>query len=417
MADAAAETNEPPESSKGTGPPESSKGSVPHWRRVLCGVLVVLGCVLAPLSIHSVWIHNTLLNTDQYVSTVGPLAQNPEVQDALATRITNTLVSSSKVETRIKNALPPKVSSIVAPVVASGLGTVVHAAALRIVQSPKFEQLWKGLNRRIHTRVVDVLRGQGKFVNGNGQVAVNIQPVIDEVNSALNKVGISGLSNAASQSSHEVVLFSSNTLKQAQGGVRLLDDLAIALPIITVLLFAGAILVSANRRRTVLRSALGLAFVMLLFLVIWNALRTPYQHALPATVNRDAAGAVYDQLISFLLLALRTVLAFALVVALGAWLAGPSRLAIRIRTGTRSLISRSPGQSAISTKTAGFVDRQRTPLRVLVVGVGLVLLVLLNHPGPIAVLVIAIVVLVLLGVIELLGRGAPASADSVSAPR
>ena len=73
MADTEAET---------TGPPESSKGSVPRWRRILCGVLVVLGCVLAPLSIHSVWIYNTLLNTDQYVATVGPLAKNPEVQDA-----------------------------------------------------------------------------------------------------------------------------------------------------------------------------------------------------------------------------------------------------------------------------------------------------------------------------------------------
>ena len=127
------------------------------------------------------------------------------------------------------------------------------------MQSPKFEQLWKTLNERVHTRLVDLLRGQGKHVNNNGQIVLNIQPVIVKVNAAATKFGISGLSKAASQNSHDIVLLSLSTLKQAQSAVRVLDDLAIALPIITVLLFAGAILASGNRRRTVLRSALGVA--------------------------------------------------------------------------------------------------------------------------------------------------------------
>jgi len=96
-------------------PSETAKGTVPRWRRVLCAVLVVLGCVFVPLSIHAVWIHNTLLNTDQYVSTVGPLAGNADVQNALAARISNTVVNSSDVEARIKGALPPKVASLVTP--------------------------------------------------------------------------------------------------------------------------------------------------------------------------------------------------------------------------------------------------------------------------------------------------------------
>ncbi len=160
-----------------------------------------------------------------------------------------------------------------------------------------------------------------------------------------------------------------------------------------------------------LRSALGVAFATLLFLFIWNFVRSPYEHALPASVNRAAAGAVYDQLLSFLLVALRTVFAFAVIVALGAWLAGPGRLATRIRTGTRSLFSRAPGQTAISPRVAGFVEHYRTPLRVLVVGVGLLILVVINHPGVTDVVVVAILVLLFLGVIELLGRNAPAPAE------
>ena len=404
MADAATDTDKPVDPNK----------TVPRWRRILCAVLVVFGCVLAPLSVHAVWIHNTLLNTDQYVSTVGPLAGNTAVQNALANRVTETVVNGSQVESKVKDALPPK-ASFIAPFVAKGLGSFVHAVALQIVQSPKFEALWKNLNRRIHTRLVDVLRGQGKFVNNQGQVAVNIEPVIQKVNAQLQNIGVSGLSKAASQNNHQVVLFSSSTLHQVQGGVRGLDDLAIALPILSVLLFAGAILASGDRRRTIVRAALGLALATLVFLMIWNVARTPYLNALPASVSPAATGAIYDQLLSFLLTALRTLFVFAVIVALGAWLAGPGRLATRIRTGVRGLVSRTPGQGAVSPKVSGFVGAHRTSLRLVVVGLGLVVLVLLSHPGPWAVVVIAIIVLLLLGVVELLGRAAVPSGDQAGA--
>ena len=345
------------------------------------------------------------------MATVGPLASNAHVQDALADRITTTLVNAAGLETRLKDALPLSASFIV-PFVANGIRGYVHTAALQVLQSSTFHQLWKSLNRQVHTRLVDVLRGQGRFVNNMGQVVLDIQPVITEVNGVLTKVGITGLSKAAGPDSHQIVLFRSSALAQAQSAVRLLDDVALVLPILTVLAFAGAVLASGDRRRTTVRGAVGLAFVMLLFLVIWNALRSPYQDALPASVNRLAAGAVYDQLLSFLLLALRTVLALALVVALGAWLAGPGRLATRVRTGTRNLVFRAPGQGAISPRVARLVGSDRRVLRFGVIGLGLLVLVVLNHPGPGAVVVIAILVLVLLAVIELLaraGQGDPTS--------
>jgi hypothetical protein len=393
-------------SGAGEARPDSGR-RVPRWRRILSATLLVLGSILTPITIHTVWIHHTLLDTDQYVATVGPLASNPDVQNALANRITNTLYSKSGIDTRLKDALPPR-ASFAAPVIANALKSFVHNLSLRVVQSSKFEQLWKGLNRRVHTRLVDLLRGQGKFVNAKGQVAIDIQPIINKANAALQKVGVTGLSKAAGQSSHEIVLVESKTLKNAQTTVRVSDDIVWVLPILTVLAFAGAIAASANRRRTLLRGGVSVAVIMLFFLVLWNFVRTPYQHALPATVNRPAAGAVYDQLISFLLLELRTIFALAVVVALGAWLVGPGPLATRIRTRARSLVSRAPSTSAIAPSVLNFVGRHRNPLRVAVIGLGLVVLVLINHPGAIGVLVIAIVVLVLLGVIEWLGRGVPA---------
>ncbi len=386
-----------------TSPPQRS---FPRWRRILVAFLVVVGCVLAPISVMGVWISNTLLNTNQYVATIGPLAGNAAVQDAIATRVTNSLVTGSNLDVKIKDALPPK-AGFVAPFVAKGIGSFVHDVTLKIVQSPKFEQLWKTLNQRAHARLVEALKGQGKHIKNDGKVVVDLGPVIDKANAALQKQGIDVLSSTA-KGNNQITLITSSTLKSAQAGVRALDTLRVVLPILTVLFFAAAIALSPNRRRTILRGALGVGLAMVLLLTVFNLARSAYLNALPASVSQSAAAAVYDQLLSFLRLALRTIFAFAVVVALGAWLAGPGRFATRIRTGARNLISRTPGQSAISPRVAGFVDHYRTPLRVVVVAVALLILVLLNHPGPVAVLVLAIVVLVLIGVIEVLRRGAPA---------
>ncbi|HEY6318755.1 MAG TPA: hypothetical protein VI462_12825, partial [Acidimicrobiia bacterium] len=291
-------------------------------------------------------------------------------------------------------------------IIASNLHSFVYSAALKVVQSPKFAQLWENLNRRVHTRVVALLRGQGRFVNNKGQVTIDISGIVDKVNGALQKVGVNGLSTAGHN--ENIVLFSSSTLSSAQSAVRVLDDLAIALPILTALIFAGAIVASTNRRRTILRGAIALAFVMLAFWVIWNALRNPYSGALPPSVNRPAANAVYDQLISFLVLALKTVFALAVVVALAAWLSGPGRVGTRVRTTVRNLVAKTPGQSAVRPEVAQFARRYRNPLRLAAVGVGLVILVALNYPSPLSVLVIALVVLLLIGAVEVLARAGEA---------
>ena len=86
---------------------------MPRWRRVLVALLVVLGCVLAPLSVLSVWMKSTVLDTNAYVSTVAPLAQNSDVQNAIATLASRTpswsttrawTPSSSKSFTRLPKA-------------------------------------------------------------------------------------------------------------------------------------------------------------------------------------------------------------------------------------------------------------------------------------------------------------------------
>lgn len=379
----------------------------PRWRRIVATALIVVGCVLAPVSVLAVWVHNTLLDTDQYVDTVGPLVDKPAVQDALANRITNAVISGADLEDRIADTLPERAQAA-APFIAQGARGVVNDVADRVVSSDQFATLWENVNRRAHTQVVALLEGKGtkRVSTESGKVVLQLGPVLDRVRRELDDRGITFFDDARKgRVPSSIVLIDSDGLKKAQNGVELLDKLAVALPIATVLLLAGGILLARDRRRALLRSALGVALAMALVLTIFNLARTLYLDALPSTVNRAAAADVYDQVLSFLRNALRTVFVLGLVVALAAWLTGPARAARRLREGVGDAVRKPAVPEAISPVSA-FVRSHRVGLRIAVVSVGLLLLVALTNPGPVAVLVIALLVLIGLLLVEYLGRGA-----------
>ena len=391
---------------KTTGTNEPTTDTVSRWRRITCAVLIVLVCILAPLSILAVWTHNTLLNTDQYVETVGPLAEDPDIQQAIADRIALELTTRVDVAKEVRDALPPK-AAFVAPFVAQGFDQFIQAAALRVLESDQFRTLWEGANRRAHGRVVAVLTGNegGRVTTKNGEVTVQLGPVVEKVQGALSKVGVDIFSSSGGKAPKEFVLFKSEELAKIQGAVDLLDSVALWLPILMLVMLITAIAISPNRRRTVLRTAIGIAIGMALLLVIFNVARSFYLDA--GFRNRDAAGAAYDQILGFLRLSARSALAVAVVVAIGAWIAGPGRLATRIREGVKKLSSGGEGATVEETSVGRFVGRYKTALRVVVVGLALLVLVLASRVSPLIVLVVALVVVLGLVIIEILGRGAP----------
>src|ERR1700712_1763086 len=103
-----------------TDPENGKKKSPGRGRRIAVALLLIVACVLAPLSVLAVWTRNTLLDSDQYVSTVAPLAENQAVIQAAANQITASLVSEKTVEAKVRAALPPR-ADFIAPAVASSL--------------------------------------------------------------------------------------------------------------------------------------------------------------------------------------------------------------------------------------------------------------------------------------------------------
>jgi hypothetical protein len=383
---------------------------VPRWRRVLAVTLLVIGVVLVPISLSAVWVHNVLLNTDNYVATVGPLAGNPDLQHGVADRVTTALFANGNAQKRIAAALPNQAEVLAAPI-ATGLESATHAVALQLVQSNQFHTLWETVNRRAHGAVVHVLTGGGSRVSTkNGAVSVNLEQIFTNVKRRLDGRGITLLDSVQLPAKYRsFVIFQSNTLEQVQGAVDLLQTLAWVLPALVLLFLGGAIALSSNRRRTIQRAGIWVAVAVGIQLAVLSVGRNYYLDALTAAgARRGSAGAVWDQVTTFLRLSGRTVIVLALVAAIAAWVAGPSRPAVRLRNlwnrSLRGVGTRADESDFATGAIANFVARYKNSLRLAGVGIAIAILILWDHPKPRTVLGVGILLLVYLAVVEFLGR-------------
>lgn len=364
--------------------------------------LLVIACVLAPIAGTSIWIKNQVTKTDRYVRTVKPLASDPAIQAAIATNVTRTLFQNVDVPARAKEALPPRAQFLAGPL-AEGLHTFTENATKRFLASPAFQKLWVELNKRAHNQLVKLLTGKGHVVQtANGKVVIDLAPVLARVKQRLHDRGVS-IFDSVPQGSipSSFVLLDSKQLKQAQGGVRLLKALAIVLPLLVLALIAAAIGLSQRRRRTLLQASLGIAASMAVLGILLTVGRSVYLDVVAGpNLPHDAATAFYDILVHYLRLGLRIVAGVALLVAVGAWVTGPSRAAV----GIRSRFAAFGETRGDGTPLGRWVAGNKHALRIGAILLPLAIFLLWNSPTLTLVIVLAVVAVVLLLAIEVLGR-------------
>ena len=381
---------------------------VPRWRRIVGAILLVVGCVLVPISLSAVWVRNTLLDTDNYVSTVAPLASDPQVQQAVANRLTDAIFSNVDVDQTISDALPARAAFLGAPI-ANAVETVTNQAALRLAESSQFQTLWENANRRAHGAVTKLLTGGGPRVSTeDGTVAINTAQIFDNVKAKLDAKGITIFDDVQlPASAQQFVLFQSEDLAQVQGLVDLLQTLAWVLPFVALACFAGAIGLSRNRRRTIQRGAIGVAAAVAVQVVLLKAGRNLYLDAVTTKKSTPGApAAVWDQVTSFLRTSGLAAIALALVIAFVAWVVGPSSAATHLRSAWHRALGHSGGSADEAGPIPTFVAHSKNTLRGIGAAIAFVVLIVWNHPTALTVLVIAIVFVVYVALIEFIGRSA-----------
>ncbi len=389
------------------------------WRAPVSALLIVIGCVLAPLSVVGIWTANQVSDTNRYIANIEPLIHDPAIQNALTDKVTIAITSRLNVAgftTQAADVLTskglPRVGTLLktfAPTLAGAVNSYVHNAVHKVVTSPGFARAWVQVNTVAHQTLVQALSGQGGAIAvSNGQVTIDLAPFIAIVKEDLVKRGFT-LVNSLPPIHPTLALFSSKTLVQAQTLYRVINDLKIVLPIAALVLIGAGVYIARGHRRALIGAGLGFAASMLVLGAALLIFRGIYVNSVPsAVIPSDAAAAAFDTLVRFIKLALRALLVLGLVVAIGAFLTGPSVTAVRTRGAFTSAFGwlRSSGErKGLSTGPAGrWTYAHRHALRICAVSLAAVIFVFQGRPTASSVIVLVIVLLVVLGLIELIGR-------------
>ena len=400
------------------------------WRTPVATFLIVVGCVLAPLSVLGVWTANQVSDTNRYVANVTPLIHDPAIQGALTDKITAQVVAqinvpalANQTAAQLNSRGLPRAATLLrtfSPQIASAVEGFVHNTVAQIVTGPAVARAWVQVNTTAHSQLVALLSGRGStaFTTSNDMVVLNLAPFIKIAQQNLAARGLTFL-NSVPTPNVSFPLFPSRQLVKAQTAYRLINDLKIVLPIVSLLLIFCGVYVARSHRRALIGAGLGFAASMFVLAVVLLIVRAAYLNAVPSnTLPSNAAAAAFDILVRFIREALRWLLVVGLVVAAGAFLCGPSVAAVRIRrafTAGFAWLRRQAEHLGVSTGPVGrWTYAHRRGLRIGLVSLLALIFVFLGEPSVAVVIVFVVLLLVGLGLIELIGRPPAPSAQKAA---
>lgn len=394
---------------------ERARGPAAHhrFRSLVAVVLIVLGCVLAPLSVVAAWSADIVGDTDRYVDTVRPLASDRDVQNAAAGRVTDAVMDHLDLTALLQGLAPaqrPLVQEALGrlgPSLEGAVRSFVHDKAQAVVASDAFARIWADANRRVHRTVNKALTGSGggAVKIEKDAVTVDLAPVVDQVKQRLVDSGMTVAGRIPAVHTDFTVV-ESEDIGRIRTYFRLLQLAGLWLPVLAVLLVASGVLLSGHRRRVLIVSALCFAFATLLLSVALTVFRVVYLDALPAGVSQPAAGSVYDTLTRFLRTGVRAVVALGVVVALAAWLTGPGRRAALVRRLWHSgigAVRATADHAGLRTGPVGpFLDRFHTWVTGILAAAAVLAYLLWPYPTGWVVVGLALTLLFALGVVDFL---------------
>lgn len=389
--------------------------------------LVVVASLLAPVTLVARYARYELLDTDRYVATVAPLAEDPALRAAVTDIVTTRLTVRLDVEELARQALdaladqgvPEAVTALAVPL-ADQVEGFVHAQVERFLATPTFAELWERANRAAHTQVEAVLTGagDGAVSTDDGVVRVDLGEVVTRVQQRLEDRGF-GLASNIPDVNATVTLVESDELSSARGAVRGLDRAATALPLVILLLVGLAVAVAPGRRRALVWAVAGMAITVLLVSLTVVAVRSWYIDGGNTRLPPDAAESVIRTLLSPLRDAFRATLLVGLVALLVLLLTGPSPAAVRIRGLVGRAGSAVAGLASGAGRPSGvgaWVAANKVVLQVAGAAVGVVALALWSYPGPVVILTVVVLVGAWAALVEATGRAGGRAGPEPASP-
>lgn len=333
--------------------------------------LIVFASIIGFFAVFSIWAKRQALETDNWVQTSSELLEDKAIRTQLATFMVDELYANVDVQGDIEKALPPNLKGLAGPA-AGGIRQIADELANDVLQRPKVQQAWEGINRTAHEKFI-------AFVKDDSNEAVTL-----DLGTIVEQVGTEAGLNVAGKlppDAGQIEVIPADELSSAQEIVNLVQKLAVVLSVLAILLFALAIYLARGWRRVALRSV-GFAFILIgAAILVARSIGGNYVvETLSSTATVEpAVQDTWNIGTSLLSDGGGAMIFYGIVILLGAWLAGPGAIATSLRrTITPLLEQRAVGYGALLlvllllfwwAPTEGF---KRLPISILIIALFIV---------------------------------------------
>jgi hypothetical protein len=334
-------------------------------RRILTPILVALSIIVFTVTVPAAWGARTVLNTDRYVATVAPLADDPAVQASIATKLTDQVFLALNVEGTLSDALATlgERATVLAGPLTTAVRGFVRDQVEKVVASDAFKTFWVEANRFVHTQVLAILRGDtGNITIVQGKVLLNLLPLVNLALASIQTVAselvgrdvtlpqiTEGEVPSASIAKLEqalgvdlpveygqIVVYDSEDLAALQQLLYAFERLLLLLLLLIPILVAASLWVSTRRRRTLIQLTVGGAFGLVIIRRIGIIARDRLFERVD-TQRFPSVRVLTDQLMSGLFRYTAILLAIVLLTALIALITGPYPWAVTLRGWVRDV--------------------------------------------------------------------------------
>jgi hypothetical protein len=379
-------------------------GRAPTARRVFAGTLAVLAIIFSIGAVEAVWVKTTLQDEGRFVATFGSLLQEDSVRSEVSSRIALRIVEDRDVQSFFSDRLPDQLQPLAAPLTAAA-ERMLATGADEVLKTQAATDAWQAALRISHNSVRLLLNGNDRALeSSDGTVSIDLNELASTVIARLEARGVQLPDVNTDLGS--IVILKSDQLASAQTAAQVINKAGWFMPLIAVLLIAGAIGFAFDRRRMVAVLGFGTAAGVLIWLAASRVVQNATLDGIDSDSTREAARAVWEAGTATRTSLLWALLVLGLVVGVGAWLAGPSAAESSRLAGATDRWRRPAAQ-----EPSGFVVflsewKRAIEVGILVLGAAFVLFG--PTPTGLSVLITAVVVLVLVVLVEIFAGPAPA---------
>lgn len=393
-------------------------------------IMILIGALLAPAAIVTSWVSAEVSDTDRFVSTLAPLIDEPAVQAYLTAEISNAVVTAVDPDAVVTQAFgylvpedaPAVVGTVIdrlVPLVTSQVEAGVHSAVATVVASDAFSDVWEASLRAAHSSFVSIMDGADDdsilAIDDSGTLVVQLGPIVELIRPKLVDAGF-GIASLIPEVTATVDLLEIPWIVQARLAYQLLTTAGWLLPVLSILLLVGGVLLAPRRPRALVLLGISVLITAGVLVVGLPAGRGVVQSILSDNVPATVTAIVFDGLTSVIAATALAVVIVAVIALLAGLIAGRSSSAVRLRSSVSELTGRANGWlvgAGLPEAVPSTLRRLSWVVWALLALAGVLVLLLVRPLTPGAVLLTALI-LAIVALVVLLLRG-PAVLSSETA--